>query len=200
MNRTYKRDIDANELREMMSYDPSNGRFTWLVDHDTQKAGDGATMTNGQVTVVQNEAGNVVAVTRTDDEHRILEVIWERTAPPVAAAPCNICEQAVTANGCACPPAIAAAPVVDESGDNRPKRQRDLTPNQRMTSEQFDAGLAALATNEGKGGGETIERFLIHALLLHMTIDCEDNDAWAHWKGERRSIKAMAKEYLGGVE
>lgn len=32
----------------------------------------------GEVTVVQDEAGNVVAVTRTDDEHRILETLWTR--------------------------------------------------------------------------------------------------------------------------
>lgn len=32
----------------------------------------------GQVTVVEDEAGNVVAVTRTDEEHRILETLWTR--------------------------------------------------------------------------------------------------------------------------
>lgn len=39
----------------------------------------------GEVTIVTNEAGECVAVTRTDDEHRILSVIWKRVAPPAAA-------------------------------------------------------------------------------------------------------------------
>jgi len=33
---------------------------------------------HGEVTVVTNEDGECVAVTRTDDEHRILKIIWER--------------------------------------------------------------------------------------------------------------------------
>ena len=37
----------------------------------------------GQVTVTTDESGRAVAVTRQDDDHRILSVIWE--APPVAA-------------------------------------------------------------------------------------------------------------------
>lgn len=32
----------------------------------------------GEVTVTTNEAGDAVAVTRTDEEHRILSIIWER--------------------------------------------------------------------------------------------------------------------------
>lgn len=32
----------------------------------------------GEVTVTCNEAGECVAVTRTDGEHRILSVIWKR--------------------------------------------------------------------------------------------------------------------------
>ena len=32
----------------------------------------------GEVTIVRNEAGEVIAVTRTDDEHQILSVIWQR--------------------------------------------------------------------------------------------------------------------------
>ena len=37
----------------------------------------------GQVTVTTDESGRAVAVTRQDDDHRILSVIWE--APPVTA-------------------------------------------------------------------------------------------------------------------
>jgi hypothetical protein len=31
-----------------------------------------------QITVTSDEDGNVVMVSRTDEEHRILEIIWER--------------------------------------------------------------------------------------------------------------------------
>jgi hypothetical protein len=39
----------------------------------------------GLLTIVTNEAGQCVAVTRTDEEHRILDVIWEapKAAPPI---------------------------------------------------------------------------------------------------------------------
>lgn len=37
-----------------------------------------AVRAEGDVTVTCNEAGDAIAVTRTDDEHRILRVIWER--------------------------------------------------------------------------------------------------------------------------
>ena len=40
----------------------------------------------GEVTITTDRTGNCVAVTRTDDEHRILKVIWERK-PTVAQAP-----------------------------------------------------------------------------------------------------------------
>lgn len=36
--------------------------------------------TGGEVTIVTNEAGECVAVTRTDAEHKILSIIWERSA------------------------------------------------------------------------------------------------------------------------
>lgn len=41
----------------------------------------------GEVTVTCNERGEAVAVTRTDDEHRIMSVIWERASPSPAQPP-----------------------------------------------------------------------------------------------------------------
>jgi hypothetical protein len=40
-----------------------------------------------------------------------------------------------------------------------------------------------------------LEQFLISNLLAYVTVD--GDDVFAHWKGERRSVKAMATEYLG---
>jgi len=40
---------------------------------------------HGAVTTTRNEAGEIVAITRTDDEGRILIVIWERDPEPPAA-------------------------------------------------------------------------------------------------------------------
>ena len=40
---------------------------------------------HGAVTTTRNEAGEIVAITRTDDEGRILFVIWERDPEPPAA-------------------------------------------------------------------------------------------------------------------
>lgn len=46
----------------------------------------------GEVTVTCDEDGNCIAVTRTDEDHRVLSVIWQRTTPlatdPSGQTPC----------------------------------------------------------------------------------------------------------------
>lgn len=57
----------------------------------------------------------------------------------------------------------------------------------RLRARELDAGV----------GGE-LEQFLIRNLLTYLDVD--GDDVFAHWKGERRSVKEMASEYLGRKE
>lgn len=63
----------------------------------------------GEVTVTTGPDGNVVAVTRTDDEHRVLSVIWEKPKRKDCphAAPFRYCQKCPVSP---CPVGLDGAP------------------------------------------------------------------------------------------
>lgn len=65
---------------ERMAHDPALARSCAMVDKYRALAAIVRERIElpGTVTIQENEAGECVAVTRTDEEHRILAVIWER--------------------------------------------------------------------------------------------------------------------------
>lgn len=87
--------LDYLGLRRVMTVQSTESRSPAIVASDgvtapaghagvpvAGDAGPAKEVNLGRVTVTCNEDGDCVAVTRTDDEHRILSVIWERFPPP----------------------------------------------------------------------------------------------------------------------